>query len=159
MSLLRRIEKGESRGGSGNEAGETAANADVGSTPADLDVLAIRLRTEVFAKLDPAIREHPTPQARNEINNLLEALLSAILVEEKIGLNRGEKDRLFDPVLAELLGPLEALLADETIRSIWIYDHKTIYTDRNGRLERPNVVVSDEAHVLKNLNRILEPVG
>src|SRR4051812_20556645 len=98
MSLLRRIEKGTEQGGSGDEPPGTEGNADAEHNPVDFNALAIRLRTELFAKLDPEIRDNPTPEARGTFEDLLDTILTSILKENNGVLKRGDKQKLFEPV-------------------------------------------------------------
>ncbi len=156
MSLLRRIQKGSEQDGSGDEPAGTPGDADVPHSPVGLDALAIRLRTELVAKLDPSM-DTRSPEVRSTI----EELFSTILAEENIVLSRAEKTRLFQSIMAEMLGfgPLEALLADESVSKIMVNGYKTIYVDRHGRRERANVSFDNEDHLLKTLNQILAVVG
>ena len=54
-----------------------------------------------------------------------------------------ERERLVNEVLDETfgLGPLEPLMRDPTITDILINGPKTVYVERNGRLEQADVVV------------------
>ncbi|MBX3081663.1 MAG: CpaF family protein [Anaerolineae bacterium] len=96
-----------------------------------------------------------------EVRNTIEELFNTILAEENIVLSRAEKTRLFDQIVAEILGfgPLEILLADETISEIMVNGAKNVYVEQKGRLTRSNVVFENEDHVLRVLDRIVAPLG
>ena len=72
-----------------------------------------------------------------------------------------ERERLLVDVLNEAvgLGPLEDLLADESVTEIMVNRFDEIYLERGGRLERhPSVFTSDRA-VLGVIERIVAPIG
>jgi pilus assembly protein CpaF len=76
-------------------------------------------------------------------------------------LSLSERERLVDEVLDETfgLGPLEPLTRDPTITDILINGPKTVYVERQGRLERTDVVFNDDRHLLQIIQRIVNRVG
>ncbi len=100
-------------------------------------------------------------RTRPEVRTTIEELFTAILSEESIVLGRAERQRLFEAIVAEILGfgPLEPLLADDTITEIMVNGPKNIYIERAGNLLRSNVTFEDEDHVLRVLDRIVAPLG
>jgi pilus assembly protein CpaF len=169
MSLLRRIERGGSGGqGGGSDdndagqarrrtqvpqsAGQAATRAD-GSSYVDLKV---RVQNKLLSELDTSV----DPRAP-EVRATIEELFTAILSEESIVLGRAERQRLFEAIVAEIMGfgPLEVLLADDTLTEIMVNGPKNIYIERAGNLIRSNVTFEDEEHVLRVLDRIVAPLG
>ena len=75
--------------------------------------------------------------------------------------NEGERDRMVDEVVAESfgLGPLEALMDDVTISDILVNGPNEVYIERDGRLERTDIVFADNAHVMQIIQRIAARVG
>ncbi len=178
MSLLRRIEKSSQTGGTGStgtggESGTTeeqsrlAAQLRVRQRPVPSGAAAVRgegymdiksrVQTKLLAELDPSM--DMTRQA--EIHATMEELFQTILAEENIILSRAERQRLFDQIKAEILGlgPLEPLLADETITEIMVNGPKNIYIEREGKIHRTNQTFESEEHVLRILERIVAPLG
>jgi pilus assembly protein CpaF len=174
MSLLRRIE----RGGQGGDDGEppdqsklsqmrrrtqvpqtpTAAGggAAARSESGNYQDLKVRVQNKLLAELDTGVDPH-SPEVRTTI----EELFTAILSEESIVLGRAERQRLFEAIVAEILGfgPLEPLLADDTITEIMVNGPKNVYIERAGNILRSNVTFEDEDHVLRVLDRIVAPLG
>jgi pilus assembly protein CpaF len=76
-------------------------------------------------------------------------------------LNLSERERLVNEVLDEAfgLGPLEPLLRDPTVSDILINGPKTVYVERQGRLQRSEVAFEDERHLLQIVQRIVGRVG
>src|SRR5262249_1709808 len=76
-------------------------------------------------------------------------------------LSLGERERLVNEVLDETfgLGPLESLMRDSAITDILINGPKTVYVERDGRLEMRDVVFHDDRHLIQIVQRIVGKVG
>lgn len=76
-------------------------------------------------------------------------------------LNLSERERLVNEVVDETfgLGPLEPLMHDPTVSDILINGPKTVYVEKNGRLELSNVRFSNEKHLLQIIQKIVGRVG
>jgi pilus assembly protein CpaF len=72
-----------------------------------------------------------------------------------------ERDRLIKEILDEALGlgPLEILLADETVSEIMVNSFDMIYAEQNGKLNLTQHRFSSEQAVLGAIERILAPIG
>ncbi len=140
MSLLKRIEQGTNaqpapaappREGAPPAAAPAAAQAArtsglstrrVSAPGADqrdpYHGLKSRVQNKLLAELDPSMDVSQTAEVRRTIEELFETMLA----EEKIVLSRPERRRLFEQIVAEILGlgPIEPLLADETITEIMV---------------------------------------
>jgi pilus assembly protein CpaF len=57
------------------------------------------------------------------------------------------------------LGPLEPLMHDPTVSDILINGPKTVYVEKNGRLELSEVRFSNEQHLLQIIQKIVGRVG
>ncbi|MGA2089275.1 MAG: CpaF family protein [Stellaceae bacterium] len=109
-----------------------------------------RIDTEVAAKLQ-----------RDELSRQLADMVSEIVVEQRIQLNQSEQRQLVIVLLDDMLGlgPLEPLLADETITDIMVNGCKQVYVERRGKLELTGVTFRDNAHVMSIATRIVTQVG
>jgi pilus assembly protein CpaF len=92
---------------------------------------------------------------------MIEEKFDAVLAEDHIVLSRLERQRLFEQIVAEILGygPLEPLLRDDTITEIMVNGPKKVYIERNGKIERTNVVFEDDEHLMRIIERIVAPLG
>ena len=72
-----------------------------------------------------------------------------------------DKQELARQVLAEAvgLGPLEPLLADDSISEIMVNARDEIYYERNGRLKQSQVTFTDDSSVISAIERIVSPLG
>ena len=97
-----------------------------------------QLRSETSALIAEIIRELGTELPRE----LDPALLSRQVLDEAIG-----------------LGPLEELLADDSISEIMVNRYDQIYVERNGRLQRHPLTFTGDRAVLGVIERIVAPLG
>jgi pilus assembly protein CpaF len=99
----------------------------------------------------------PPEQVRAEVSELVIAMLQ----EDAHPLNAEELGRLNEDLMDELLGygPLEPLLRDPEISDILVNTAKEVYVDRHGKIEPTAVRFSDEQHLLRVIERIVDKVG
>jgi pilus assembly protein CpaF len=88
-------------------------------------------------------------------------MYDTILAQESIILSRSERQRLFEQIVAEILGygPIEPLLADETITEIMVNGAKNVYLERKGKIERVNASFESDEHLMRIIDRIVAPLG
>lgn len=115
-----------------------------------------RVQSKLLNEIDPTMDPN-SPTVRDTIAELFET----ILAEDGIVMGRNDKKRLFDTILAEILGlgPLETLLSDDSVTEIMVNGPKNIYIERKGNLTRVNVTFDDNSHVLRVIDRIVSPLG
>ncbi|HWI25521.1 MAG TPA: CpaF family protein [Stellaceae bacterium] len=129
----------------------------VGSRAA-IDEAIPRIYPLVMERIDPEIA---AKLQRPELARQLQAVVGEILLEQKIQLNQLEQRDLVTVLLDDMLGlgPLEPLLADETISDIMVNGPKQVYVERRGKLELTDVLFRDNAHVMSVATRIVTQVG
>ena len=98
---------------------------------------------------------------REELALQVTDIIGEILLEEKLQLNQSEQRDLVKIVLDEMLGlgPLEPLLADDSITDILVNGPKQVYVERKGKLELSGVVFRDNRHVMNIAARIVSAIG
>jgi pilus assembly protein CpaF len=119
--------------------------------------LKSRIQNKLLAELEPTLDLSRT----EELRAMIEEKFDAVLAEDHIVLSRLERQRLFEQIVAEILGygPLEPLLRDDTITEIMVNGPKKVYIERNGKIERTNVVFEDDEHLMRIIERIVAPLG
>jgi len=87
--------------------------------------------------------------------------IEIILAEENLALTLPEKDKLCKEIRDELMGygPLEPLLHDDTVADILVNGCDKVYVEREGKLELTCVRFTDNAHLLKIIEKIASGVG
>jgi pilus assembly protein CpaF len=119
--------------------------------------LKSRIQNKLLAELEPTLDLSRT----EELRAMIEEKFDAVLAEDHIVLSRLERQRLFEQIVAEILGygPLEPLLRDDTITEIMVNGPKKVYIERDGKIERTNVVFEDDEHLMRIIERIVAPLG
>jgi pilus assembly protein CpaF len=119
---------------------------------------ATQVQSRILERIDSEVANQ---LSRDELARELAEPVADILGELKIQLNQREQRELIGLVLDDMLGlgPLEPLLADETITDIMVNGAKQVYVEQRGRLTLTDAVFRDEAHVLSVAGRIVSQVG
>jgi pilus assembly protein CpaF len=97
-------------------------------------------------------------QLRSETSRVLRDILQEMERDIPVELDR---DVLSKQVLDEAvgLGPLEELLADESVSEIMVNRYDEIYVERSGRLQRHALTFTGDRAVLGVIERIVAPLG
>ncbi len=177
MSLLRRIEKGNANqdpGGAGDDSDDSKlaamrARRQVVTPPEGragggsrgensyMDLKA-RVQSKLMSELDSQSLD-VTKKA--QVRSHIEELFNSILADESLVLSRAERQRLFEAIVADILGfgPLEILLADDSVTEIMVNGPKNIFVEQKGNLSRAPVTFDDDEHVMRVIERIVAPLG
>jgi len=178
VSLLKRIEKGQTGGGQGNQPGQPSG-AGGALAPKQQDASAgLRQRREsmwdaVSGQVDikdlvtqRLLKELPPGETfdlnkSEEIRSRIDDLFNSILADENIVLAKNERKRLRDQIVADMLGfgPLEPLLEDTEITEIMTIGHEKVYVERKGKLEVAPIHFENEEHLRRIIDRIVSPLG
>jgi pilus assembly protein CpaF len=137
-----------------------APKAQTVKSKADPEKLKTRLRihTMLLDDLDLSILDTLN---EHDLHKRIEGRVSEIIAAEKIKLNQEEIREFASGIVDEMtgLGPLEPLLADESISDILINTHEQVYVERGGELEITDIQFADEEHLLRIINKIVAAVG
>jgi pilus assembly protein CpaF len=171
MSLLKRIEQGQGTNQPSNGQNTTEETQSrlmnlqsrrvvppgVANQRDTLSDLKTRVQNRLLAELDPTM----DVKKIGEVRNTIQELFDQVLAEENIILTRPEKHRLFEQIVAEILGfgPLQTLLEDESITEIMVNGAKNIYVERKGKLHRVPITFESDEHVSRIIDRIVAPIG
>ncbi len=120
--------------------------------------LKTNIQQRLIAELDPSIDVSKTAEVRGTIQELYETML----VDEGIVLTRTEKKKLFDQIVAEILGygPIEQFLRGDDVGEIMVNGPTHIFVEQAGKLaRRTDVNFEDNDHVLRIIDRIVAPLG
>jgi len=119
--------------------------------------LRARIQQKIVAELDPKLDLSKKDQVRKTI----EGMFTDFLAQEDVAIARTDRVRLFDEILAEVLGlgPLEKLLQDPTIDEIMVNGPNNIYIERYGKIEKVAITFESDAHVERIIDRIVSPLG
>ena len=101
-------------------------------------------------------REGLEDTAREKIRGIIDEVVANGRLPEGIDPVRLEED-VFNEALR--LGPLEELLADETVSEIMVNGPSKVYIERGGKLVLSDCQFTDDASVLAVIERIIAPLG
>ncbi len=120
---------------------------------------ARRLHERLLSELDLR-RQDVASMADEALRELATRILEPLVDAEAAGAGIAS-DELLRLVLDEALGlgPLESLLADESIREVMVNGADTIFVERGGRLERSVTRFSGEIALRGIVERIVSPLG
>jgi pilus assembly protein CpaF len=96
-----------------------------------------------------------------ELEVIIGNVIETIITEEGVPLSRQERERLIIEVQHETfgLGPIEPLLNSPDISDILVNNYASTYIERNGKLEKTDIVFRDNTHLLQIIERIVSRVG
>ncbi|MCJ7626301.1 MAG: Flp pilus assembly complex ATPase component TadA, partial [Anaerolineaceae bacterium] len=97
----------------------------------------------------------------SEVRKIIQQEFEQILAEENIVLSRPERARLFEQIVAEILGlgPIQKLLEDDSITEVMVNGAKNIYIERAGKISRVPVSFESDEHLKRIIDRIVAPLG
>jgi len=172
MSLSERIEraqKGEKPPGAGigseDDSPESRAVAII--TPGTDERVTARmeklreirrdLQAEIIRASAGKLKADDAGVLRTEVEGIVDRFIAA----KGHALLREERIQLVNEALAEVegLGPLEPLLADETITEVMVNGPDQIYIERRGKLIRTSASFLNDDHVMRIIDRIITPLG
>jgi pilus assembly protein CpaF len=143
-----------------NEPSSFDARPHGGGAPLVEDDMGLRVR--IHQRLIDMLNLNVLERAsRDSLRLDIRGPVAQLLAEEKRLLTAPQTDQLIEDVLDELLGfgPLEPLLADDSVNDILINTHATVYVERRGRLELTDIHFHDTRHLVRIINKIVSAVG
>jgi pilus assembly protein CpaF len=97
---------------------------------------------------------------RSVVQARVEAEIKQHLQQES-GLSRDDRERLEAEIADDVLGygPLERLLADESVSEIMVNGPHEIWVERQGRLYETTLRFTDDSHLRRIINKMVAQVG
>jgi len=119
------------------------------------------LKALVHRKLIERLDLSRVTDSPSDDHGQVRTLIAEILDLEKHVLSAGDRDKVITEVLDETfgLGPLEALLSDDTISDILVNGPNSCYIERDGVLELTDVTFNDDEHLKHVIDRVVGAVG
>jgi len=120
------------------------------------------LRAQLHAKLlDDVDLDAMSKLPEAEVRSGLRRLTEQIIAESGSVINANERASLALDIEYEVLGlgPIEPLLADETVSDILINGPDQVYVERSGVLEETDVRFDGTDHLMRIIDRIVSKVG
>jgi pilus assembly protein CpaF len=117
-----------------------------------------RVHLAVISELGPQLYDADVDDAA--LHRLVLADIRNRLAQEQ-GIALTDRDRLTKEIADDTLGhgPIEPLLADDTVSEIMVNGPREVWIEREGRLHRTTVRFADDHHVRRIINKIVGQVG
>ncbi|QGZ60363.1 CpaF family protein [Paraburkholderia acidisoli] len=116
------------------------------------------IRTGVFSSMNVSAAVLKT---REEVREGIEQIVADIVERERMNFTLAEQMLMVDELLNDMfgVGPIEPLLADDTVTDILVNGPDQVYVERHGRLELTPLQFRDNAHVVNVAQRIAAAIG
>jgi pilus assembly protein CpaF len=119
--------------------------------------LKVQVHHACIAKLGPEI-------FNNNAEQLSDAVYRAVTEELALTntpLTREERRELVKQLTDDILGygPLERLLADDSVTEVMVNGPQHVYVERQGKIERSEARFVDDAHLMRIIDKIVSQVG
>ena len=120
--------------------------------------LKTRIHIAVIGELGPQlfnVNMNPDELRERVLSDLREQLA------QETGVSRDDRNRIALEVADDILGhgPLDRLLADDTVTEIMVNGPHDIWIERAGRLHQSDVRFNDESHLLRMITKMVAQVG
>ncbi len=141
------------------DSGDEEREKPTATGPRDIvEEAKIRIQPILVERIDVAAA---AKLPRGELARQISEIVSELLQEEKLQLNLLEQRDLVTMLLNDMLGlgPIEPLLADESVTDIMVNGPQKVYVERGGKLEKTDVVFRNDAHVMNICTRIVTRIG
>lgn len=148
MSLLERVRR------AGNEACDVGLCGSTGG----LDLLKSQVQGILPADKVAAIMAGNPERARNEVRSACRlAFEDPLWADAPVDRRKELAEELVDAMFG--YGPIESLLADDTVTEVMVNGPGKVFFEREGVLYRSDQAFSDEAQLRALIDRILGPLG
>lgn len=119
------------------------------------------IRDRVQRKLLNETEGETNSYSSSQLRQMIETYFNQVLIEENLIYTRNQRAKLLDWVVSDILeyGPLVPLLQDPTITEVMCNGPNAIYVERNGIIEETSISFENEAHLMRIIQRIVQPLG
>jgi len=148
MGLMERLDK---------KAPSTTAATNQQTEADESALLRDRVHLQVVETLNKREEKHNGGADETETRAIIEATLE----EQAANMARPERNRIAVEIYDSIrgLGPLEKLLADDSISEIMVNGAKQVFIERKGKLLFSDVTFYDNDQLLNVIDRIVSPLG
>ena len=97
----------------------------------------------------------------HRVKNFVESEIDRFVQQQRVPVNAVEAQQIAQDLFKEIngLGPLDDLMHDHAVEDILINGHKQVFVSRNGVMQSQVLHFSDDAHLLRIIQRVIAPLG
>ncbi|MGH2451933.1 MAG: CpaF family protein [Candidatus Limnocylindria bacterium] len=125
------------------------------------DAKEVELVARLHARITAVMGRALDSASSEAVRGMLAEQFAIALEDEHVSVNRTDRLRLQDAVLAEIVGygPLQDLILDDTIDEVMVNGPKQVWIERAGRLYLTDITLADSEAVIRIIHRIIAPLG
>jgi len=140
------------------QKGKPGPNGPPTSLSASMAAAKKKIHPLVMDRLDIAAASQ---LPREDLQQQISEIVNEVAHDEKLHLNLGEQQSIVNVMLDDMLGlgPLEPLLADESVTDILVNGPNQVYVEKGGKLRLTDVKFQNNDHVLNISRRIVSQIG
>jgi len=131
------------------------------TTPTQIQDPAVlaKLKAYLTSTLTQDLEAHP-PSA-SQYQQAVAQRLAQVYARTKLELDEPLREQIFQEVLDELTGygPIQTFLNDPSISEVMVNGPEHVYIERNGELIETEASFKDDRHVLRIIDRMVQPLG
>lgn len=120
--------------------------------------LKARIHQDLLNRMDLEVMAN---MSADRLREELAIWVEKMLVSSGAALNAADHQRMVTDIQNEVmgLGPLEPLLADTSVSDILVNGPAQVFVERHGKLEQTQVHFTDDAHLMKIIDKIVSRIG
>lgn len=122
----------------------------------------LRLQAEIHERLlaDTDLKELQT-MTREQLLEHIGAVAAEVVQAARFTLTARMRQQLLAEVFHEVrgFGPIQTLLDDDTVSEVMVNGPHMVFVERQGRLEEVDKHFTDDAHVMRVIDKIISPLG
>lgn len=101
------------------------------------------------------------PEKERQLHSKTQQTISQLVDKMQPGMSRDDRSQIIKEVLDEALGlgPLETLLAEDSVTEIMVNGSDKIFVERNGKITLSTVTFTSNVHLRNVIERIVTPLG
>jgi pilus assembly protein CpaF len=121
----------------------------------------MRLKHWMIERLQGFVEQITIPDRSPKTRETLRARFDELCQHAQLKLSQQQTDELFAQIVDELVGygPLEPLLLDDEVTEVMANRPDLVYAEKAGRLVMTPIRFDDQEHMLRIINRIIQPQG
>ncbi len=120
-----------------------------------------RLIKDLNLKNDDITKAKEDPELERKLQNDVKVAIGKILDQESRGLNNTDRKQIIKEVVDEALGlgPLEDLLAMESVSEIMVNGYNKIFIEKGGKIQLSKIYFTSNIQLRNVIERIVSPLG
>lgn len=134
---------------------------NAGGTQVQNKQMLMELKRRLHGKIITELRDSADLGDPIAVRREVERLFSRFMAGEDVILNRTERNKLQELLVAEVLGygPIQELINNDTVSEIMVNGPSHVWIEQEGRLSLTDIHFQDDEHVMRIINRIVAPLG